>query len=114
MRELLLANPMSNNDDEEPVQVLGVIWMTFDFRAVTDTRLVLLAINQLKRREVDASDVCAAKREVDNGLRCHGLRQMGETRFTIRPLPDTPLADHQYHHLDAWRFRPADGDYFLF
>jgi hypothetical protein len=96
--------------------VLGSVkdWMTFDPLAVTDAQLVRLAIDQLMRREVDAIDVCVAEPEVGNALRHCGLSRMGGMHFTFRPLPNTPLAKDQYHHLDAWRFRPADGDYFLF
>jgi len=96
--------------------VLGSVkdWMTFDSLAVTDAQLVRLAIDQLMRREVDAIDVCVAEPEVGLALRRCGLRQMGGMHFIFRPLPNTPLAKDQYHHLDAWRFRPADGDYFLF
>jgi hypothetical protein len=96
--------------------VLGSVkdWMTFDPRAVTDIQLVRLAINQLMRREVDAIDVCVAEPEVCNSLRYCGLVKIGGMHFTFRPLPNTPLAKDQYHHLEAWRIRPVDGDYFLF
>lgn len=89
-------------------------WMTFDPVVVTDAQLVFLAIDQLMRREVDAIDVCVAEPQVCRALRRCGLRRMGGMHFTFHPLPNTPLAEERYHHLDAWRFRPADGDYFLF
>jgi hypothetical protein len=89
-------------------------WMTFDPAAVSDAQLVLLAINELMRRQVDVIDVCAAEPETGLVLRRCGLKEVGGMHFHFRPLPNTPLAKAELHRLEAWRFRPADGDYFMF
>jgi hypothetical protein len=96
--------------------VLGSVkdWMTFNPRTVTETQLVLLAVSQLMRRKLDAIDVCVAEPEVGNVLRRCGLREIGGMHFTFRPLPNTVLAQAKYHNIGAWRFRPVDGDYFMF
>lgn len=96
--------------------VLGSVkdWMTFDPQAVTDVQLVRLAIRRLLDREVDAIDVCVAEPQVGAALRRWGLREVSGMHFTFWPRPSTPLCDPKYHRIDAWRFRPADGDYFLF
>jgi hypothetical protein len=96
--------------------ILGSVkdWMTFDSSAVTDTQLVFLAINQLMRRSVDVVEVCVAEPEVGLALCRHGLKRLDDLHFTFRPLPDSPLAKPTYHHIEVWRIRPADGDYFTF
>ena len=89
-------------------------WMTFDPLVLTDTQLVLLALVQLMLHEVDAIDVCVAEPEVGRFLRRCGLKQMGGMHFSFYGLPNTPLAKEKYRHLDVWRLRPVDGDYFFF
>ncbi len=87
-------------------------WMSFD-NDVDDTIILLSALQQLLRADVDAVELCVPETGSGRALRRLGLLCRGELNMVIRFAPGTPDVEALQMDGDNFWFRPADADGFV-
>jgi hypothetical protein len=106
----------------EPVEdgfanfTLGAVkgWVVFDPERIDELGIVLLALRELERFDVDVAKVCVANAAVGSRLRRLGLIRRGKLAFLIKASAHSPLKAPADLQLSSWRVLPGDGDHFFF
>lgn len=82
-------------------------WAVFDPARVSLKQILLLAMQALARRGVDAIEICLPDEPGSPHLRRWGLVAVGELHLLVKPAPPGPDAPAA---ANVWTVRPADGD----
>jgi len=95
--------------------LLGSIadWMVLEKGAISMKQILLLAMNELNKMDVDAVEFCTADPELARAPRWLGFVRVGSLNFMYRAAPKSVLADPDLAKLDRWWIRPGDGDNLL-
>lgn len=85
-------------------------WFVFDERHADVQSVVLLAVQELLRRRVDAIELIEAEPEIGDVARRLGSRRVSATHFMFRPARGSRLAAPDAAERGNWRITPAEGD----
>jgi len=88
-------------------------WAIFDELRISELDVVALAAGELRRRGVDAIEVCSTNEALGASLRRVGFVGAGQLAFMFRSPPKGPLGRDDLKTASAWRVRPSDGDNFF-
>ncbi|HEX4796137.1 MAG TPA: hypothetical protein VH370_20275 [Humisphaera sp.] len=88
-------------------------WMTMDAQKVSESTLVLLAVDSLLRSKVDAVEVCCQQPQLASFLKHRGFVGAGMLHYLLRAVPPSPLFKKDLHRPELWRLRPDEGDNFF-
>jgi hypothetical protein len=93
---------------------LGAVksWTVFEPERIDELGIVLLALRELERFDVDVSKVSVPSAELGRRLRRLGLLRRGRLAFLVKASSDSPLKEPEDLQLSSWRVRSADGDHF--
>jgi len=78
---------------------------------VSFEHIVLFAVHELARWDVDAVEVCVPPDVVRPHLGRLGFRRVGEMHVVVRPAASSMLALPENADPSRWRVRPGEGDY---
>jgi hypothetical protein len=87
-------------------------WAAFD-PALRFEHVVLLAVRELFKWNVDAVEVCVPGDESAVRLGRLGFVRIGSMFIHVNASKDSPLRARQFETPAAWRLRPAEGDNFF-
>ncbi len=96
-----------------PELVLGSLidWHIFDSSKVQPEQLMVYAIRELVKCDVDAIELCATNERERAFARRVALRQAGVLRFAVSVSDASALRATAYRDRSSWRIRPAEGDH---
>lgn len=86
-------------------------WVILDPQSVSFEHIVLFAVHELARWDVDAVEVCIPPDVVRPRLGRLGFRRVGEMHVVVRPAASSMLALPENADSSRWRVRPGEGDY---
>jgi hypothetical protein len=75
--------------------------------------LILLAVHELERFRVDASEICTDAPALSAWLRTLGFVGVRVLNLLYRAAGKSPMVRKEYCERSQWKLRPADGDNFF-